>query len=157
KIEAGKARLEIIDFDLRTTVEEAVELVAERAHSKHLEAACLVHHDVPSTVWGDPGRIRQVLMNFLSNAVKFTEQGEVRTRVKLAAPPSNEIVQLRFEVTDTGIGIKPEAQAQLFRPFEQGDTSTTRKYGGTGLGLAICKQLAELMGGEVGLESVPGK
>ncbi len=157
KIEAGKMQLEMLDFDLRTTVEECVELLAERAQARKLEIACLVHHDAPAVLRGDPGRLRQILINFLSNAVKFTEKGEVIARARLASPPRDGRVTIRFEVTDTGIGIPPEAQARLFNPFTQADDSTTRRYGGTGLGLAICKQLAELMGGEVGLESAPGK
>jgi len=154
KIEAGRMDLEEIDFDLRSTVEVATELVAEQAHGKGLELAVLVRPDVPLDVRGDPGRLRQILLNLVGNAVKFTERGEVVVRVGLD-PDDADLV--RFEVRDTGIGVGPEEQARLFRSFSQADASTTRRYGGTGLGLAICKQLVELMGGRIGVESVPGE
>ncbi len=155
KIEAGKLTLEIIDFDLRTAVDEAVELVAARAFSKGLNLACLVHANVPSTLRGDPGRLRQILLNLLSNALKFTEQGEVVVSVSLMNH-SDTHATVQFEVQDTGIGLSAEAQGRLFQSFSQADDSTTRKYGGTGLGLAICKQLTELMGGQIGVESEMG-
>ncbi|MEO6307508.1 MAG: response regulator [Nitrospiraceae bacterium] len=155
KIEAGKMTLEIIDFDLRTAVDEAVELVASRAFSKGLNLACLVHANVPSALRGDPGRLRQILLNLVSNALKFTEQGEVVVSVSLVHHTDTQAT-VRFEVQDTGIGLSPEAQGRLFQSFNQADNSTTRKYGGTGLGLAICKQLTELMGGQIGVESQVG-
>ena len=155
KIEAGRLELEAIPFDLRRVVEEVAETLAERAQAKGLELACLIHHDVPAAVQGDPGRLRQVLLNLAGNAVKFTERGEVILRVTVEEA-AGEAVLLRFAVSDTGIGIPPEARDRLFRSFSQVDASTTRKYGGTGLGLAISKQLAELMGGEIGVGSEPG-
>jgi len=156
KIEAGRMDLEILDFDLRTTVEDVVDMLAVRAHDKDLELSCLVYPDVPSLVCGDPGRLRQILINLAGNAIKFTEQGEVFLRVTLEQE-SEQQTTVRFSVTDTGIGIPEDQQALLFESFSQGDTSITRKYGGTGLGLAISKQLAELMGGRMGVESEPGK
>ena len=156
KIDAGKMNLETIDFDLRTAVAEAVDLLAERASSKGLNLASLFHADVPAALRGDPGRLRQILLNLLGNAIKFTEQGEVVLSVSL--PHHTETVAtVRFEVQDTGIGLSPDAQGRLFQPFSQADSSTTRKYGGTGLGLAISKQLTELMGGQIGVESQPGE
>ncbi len=160
KFEAGKVSLEILDFDVRATVEDAVGLVAERAYAKGLELACLVQASVPTTLASDPGRLRQILVNLIGNAIKFTDQGEVVVTVNLAHTPeadtSNEAL-VRFEVADTGIGLTPEQSAKLFRPFTQADSSTTRKFGGTGLGLAICKQLAEAMGGQIGVISAPGQ
>ncbi|MDP9440016.1 MAG: PAS domain S-box protein, partial [Actinomycetota bacterium] len=155
KIEAGKMDLETILFDLRAAVEESVGLLAERAHEKGLEIASLVKADAPTTLRGDPGRIRQVLVNLLGNAVKFTEEGEVVLRVGLAEE-SEDAAVVRFEVSDTGIGMTEEQRGRLFRSFSQADASTTRKYGGTGLGLAISRQLVELMGGEIGVQSEPG-
>ena len=156
KIEAGRLVLERTDYDPHAAVEESVELFAESAARQGLELAFLVQNDVPSRVEGDPGRLRQVLVNLISNAVKFTEQGEVTVGAAVEAQGDDALV-LRFTVTDTGIGIADEARARLFAPFAQGDSSTTRKYGGTGLGLAICKRLAELMGGEIAVESAPGR
>jgi signal transduction histidine kinase/DNA-binding response OmpR family regulator len=156
KIEAGKLDLEHLDFDLRTIIEEVAVLLAERAESKSLELACLVYHDVPRVLRGDPGRLRQILMNLVGNAIKFTDQGEVAMRARLAEA-GEDTVLVRFEVSDTGAGIAPEAQARLFQSFSQADSSTTRQYGGTGLGLAIAKQLAEVMGGSIGVDSTPGQ
>ena len=156
KIEAGKLRLEQVDFDLRDTIEEVIELLAEHAHSKNLELACDVPMDLPTGVQGDPYRLRQILMNLIGNAIKFTERGEVAVHVS-AVEQTNAMLGLRMEVTDTGIGIDREAQRSIFDIFVQGDGSTTRKYGGTGLGLPIAKQLVELMQGTIGLESAPGR
>jgi len=152
KIEAGKVTLEIIDFDLRRTVAETVDLVAQRAFDKGVNLACLVHADVPTTLSGDPGRLRQILLNLVSNAIKFTEQGEVVVSVKLTHQTATDAT-VRFECRDTGIGLSPETQEHLFQSFSQADSSITRKYGGTGLGLAICKQLTKLMGGQIGVDS----
>jgi signal transduction histidine kinase/DNA-binding response OmpR family regulator len=156
KIEAGKMDIETIDFDLRSAVEETVGLLAERAHGKGLELASLIGYDVPIALKGDPGRIRQVLVNLLNNAVKFTEEGEVILRVGLVEE-SDDTAVVRIGVKDTGIGMTQEQRARLFESFSQADASTTRHYGGTGLGLAISKQLVELMGGEIGVESASGE
>ncbi|HEY7118669.1 MAG TPA: response regulator [Tepidisphaeraceae bacterium] len=207
KIEAGRLELENVDFDLREVVEESVEMLAQRAAAKGLELGCHVAPALHTSVSGDPVRLRQILVNLIGNAVKFTQTGEVIVRVHapggrgLASEPSSPSPGtpgeasgigdcpragrgeglltsrfslltstpehsgltarhsqiIRFEVTDTGIGIPPDRTDRLFQSFSQVDTSTTRKYGGTGLGLAICKQLAELMGGQIGVESAPGK
>ncbi|HVG03238.1 MAG TPA: response regulator, partial [Nitrospira sp.] len=152
KIEAGKLELEQIAFSVRQIIEETVELLAEPAARKHLELTCLIAADVPDRLRGDPVRLRQILLNLISNAIKFTPEGEVAVRVTLSShAPST--VTIKCVVTDTGIGILPSAQERLFAAFSQADGSTTRRFGGTGLGLAIVKQLAHLMGGEVGLGS----
>ena len=156
KIEAGKLTLELLDFDLRTAVAETLELVAERAFGQGVNLACLVHADVPAVLHGDPGRLRQILLNLVSNAIKFTAQGEVVVSVTLAHQTETEAT-VRVAVQDTGIGLATEAQGRLFQSFSQADSSTTRKYGGTGLGLAICKQLTELMGGQIGIDSRVGE
>jgi signal transduction histidine kinase/DNA-binding response OmpR family regulator len=156
KVEAGKLELETLDFELRTVVEDVLELLAEKAYNKGLELVCLAHADVPTWVAGDPGRLRQILTNLVGNAVKFTTTGEVVVQATLVEEtPQNVLV--RFEVMDTGIGIPPEVQHRLFQAFSQADGSATRQYGGTGLGLAISKQLAERMGGSIGVESISGK
>lgn len=156
KIEAGKLELETIDFDFRLVIEESLELVAERAASKGLNLACLFHADVPRHLVGDPGRLRQVVMNLASNAVKFTERGDVVVEVTVEGQ-SQDDATIRVTVTDTGIGISEGACQRLFQSFSQADGSTTRKYGGTGLGLAICKRLIELMGGTIGVSSHVGQ
>ena len=156
KIEAGKMDLEIIDFNLRTLVEGVADTLAQRANDKDLEMASLIHHDIPALLRGDPGRVRQVLVNLVGNAIKFTHHGEVVIRVECQTETDTQIT-VRFSVSDTGIGIPPERQAAVFDRFIQADGSTTRTYGGTGLGLAISKQLAELMGGQIGLTSTPGE
>ncbi len=155
KIEAGEVRIEAIDFDLRAAVRDAAALFEERARGKGIELASFVEYDTPTTLMGDPFRIRQVLTNLLSNAIKFTEGGQVVLRVK-ALEESGNRATIRFEVTDTGIGMTDEQRERLFQPFSQADASTTRRYGGTGLGLAISAQLVELMGGEIGVKSRPG-
>jgi signal transduction histidine kinase/DNA-binding response OmpR family regulator len=155
KIEAGKLELDRAPFCLRDIVEDAVDILAERAHSKQLELICDIPAEFDTRVCGDGQRLRQVIINLISNAVKFTERGEVKIKVRHeGAGLLNS--SFRFEVTDTGIGIKPESCAAIFESFAQEDSSTTRQYGGTGLGLAICKQLVELMGGQIGVSSTPG-
>jgi PAS domain S-box-containing protein len=152
KIEAGKIELEILNFDLRTTLEDTAELFSMRAAEKGLELICRIDPVVPSYLRGDPGRLRQIITNLVGNSIKFTHQGEVLISAKIAAEHGT-VVTLLFEVTDTGIGIPPERQNAVFAPFTQADGSTTRKYGGTGLGLSISRQLVEMMGGEIGITS----
>ena len=156
KIEAGKMELESIDFDLRTCVEEVGDMLAQRAQEKGLELAILMHYDVPTRIKGDPGRLRQVLVNLVNNAIKFTEKGEVLIRVSLADLTATHEAA-RFAVIDTGIGITPDRRDRLFKPFSQVDASNTRKYGGTGLGLAVSKQLVEAMGGRISVQSEESK
>ncbi|GIW55287.1 MAG: hypothetical protein KatS3mg082_1691 [Nitrospiraceae bacterium] len=171
KIEAGKLELEDIEFHIRPLIEEVLTQFAERAQRKGLELTGLVHASVPIAFRGDPGRLRQILTNLVGNAVKFTEQGEVVVDVRRAdgetpdaparpldrAAHRDGAVSLRFAVRDTGIGMSAETVARLFQPFTQADTSTTRQYGGTGLGLSISKKLVELMDGQIGVESQPGR
>ena len=156
KIEAGKLELEILDFDLRNTMDEIVVIPALAAHEKGLEFAYTIDPEVPSLLRGDPGRLRQALLNLASNAVKFTDTGEVVVWVDLEKEVSEAVI-LRFTVQDTGIGLTPSDVDGLFKSFHQVDASTTRKYGGTGLGLAITRNLARLMGGDIGVNSIPGK
>lgn len=164
KSEAGKLKLESLNFDLHATVEDAVSLLGERAYAKGLELMSLVQAGVPTALRGDPGRLRQVLMSLIGNAIKFTEQGEVVVAVSLVdegdgmveTTPVPSCRTLRFDISDTGVGIAEEQQAKLFQPFTQADGSHTRKYGGTGLGLAICKQLVGMMGGRIGVRSKVG-
>jgi len=161
KIEAGKLALEEMDFDLHGLIDDLASSMAFQAQAKGLELLCSVGADVPRLVSGDPGRLRQILINLIGNAVKFTRYGEVSIRVSkvkiVGDDPSVESVFLRFSVKDSGLGIAADKIDMLFSKFFQVDTSTTREYGGTGLGLAISKQLAELMGGEIGVESEVGK
>ena len=156
KIEAGKLDLEVIEFDLRLAIEESLDLMAERASSKGLNLACLFHADVPRNVVGDPGRLRQIVMNLTANAIKFTDSGDIVVEVTAEAQ-SKEEASIRVAVTDTGIGISEEGRERLFQPFSQADGSTTRKYGGTGLGLVICQRLVEMMGGAIGVTSRVGE
>jgi PAS domain S-box-containing protein len=156
KIEARKLELEALDFDLRTTLADAADMLAARAHEKGLELVCLLDPEVPSLLRGDPGRLRQIVMNLAGNGLKFTHKGEVAIRASLEREDEHN-AQVRFSVTDTGIGIPQDRLSVLFSPFTQVDGSTTRRYGGTGLGLAISKQLAELMGGNIGVESREGQ
>ena len=154
KIEAGRLSLEVVDFRLRETVDLVIEMLAERAGAKRLELACHIDAGVPDLLSGDPGRLRQVLINLLGNGIKFTARGHVTLRGRLISDGGRSFV--RFEVADTGIGIAEEARARIFEPFSQANGSTSRRYGGTGLGLAIARQLVEMMGGSIGVESVLG-
>ncbi len=156
KIEAGKMQFELIPFSLRTIIEEVMDLLAPKAHTKGLDFSAYVPFSSSFLVKGDPGRVRQILVNYLDNAIKFTEHGEVVLTVEITDQDSDHIYP-RFEVRDTGIGIAAEKVADLFTPFTQADTSTTRRFGGTGLGLAISRQLSEMMGGRTGAESIEGK
>ncbi len=156
KIEAGKLELEMLDFDLRAFLDDFAGMMALRAHDKGLEFICAAALDVPTYLKGDPGRLRQILTNLAGNAVKFTHEGEVAVRATLISETDDEAL-LHFSVRDTGIGVPANTQEILFQKFTQEDASITRKYGGTGLGLAISKQLAEMMGGEVGVNSEKGK
>jgi signal transduction histidine kinase/ligand-binding sensor domain-containing protein/DNA-binding response OmpR family regulator len=158
KIEAGKLEIESIDFRLCKLVESSLRTVAIRAEQKNLELISEVSSDIPDALTGDPGRLRQVLLNLLGNAIKFTETGEITVTAQLdpqQAGPQTRV--LHFSVRDTGIGIPKEKQAAIFEAFSQADGSTTRKYGGTGLGLTICRKLVEMMGGRIWVESEPGR
>jgi PAS domain S-box-containing protein len=160
KIEAGKLELDLGDFSLRSVAGETLRALAARANRKGLEVVCDVQPDVPDALVGDAGRLRQVLLNLVGNAIKFTEEGEVVVQVEqeaAAEPAGRQEVLLRFRVCDTGIGIPGDKQAAIFRAFEQEDASTTRKYGGTGLGLTIAARLVALMGGQISVDSAPGR
>ena len=156
KIEAGKVELEKKDFDLRMVLEETLETMAVSAHKKGLEVMLQISRGVPVALTGDAGRLRQVLVNLLGNAIKFTEQGEIVLRVDLETESEKDI-ELHFSVRDTGIGIPKDKQELLFHPFEQVDGSMNRKYGGSGLGLSICKQLVDMMSGRIWFTSWPGE
>ncbi|MBY0357100.1 MAG: response regulator [Candidatus Obscuribacterales bacterium] len=158
KIEAGKLDLESLDFSLTPLVEGTVALLSEGARDKKLSLMTFVDPEIPAVVRGDPGRLRQILLNLIGNAVKFTDSGEVVIRVQKVEPETNdENMVIRFSIADTGIGMSAEEQGKLFRPFSQADGSTTRRFGGTGLGLSISKRLVELMGGEIQVESQLGQ
>ena len=156
KVEAGRLDMEVIDFDLRTAMDDLMDMLSMKAEADGLELTCVVRHEVPSHLSGDPGRLRQILTNLVGNAIKLTEEGRVAVEVSVE-DESDEHVGLRFAVTDTGIGIPADRMSRLFRPFSQVDASTTRRYGGTGLGLAISKQLVAMLGGNIGVESEPGQ
>lgn len=153
KLEAGKVKFEKVDFDLTKTIESIIDIFAHDVTQKNLNLCMLIHPNVPSRLIGDPGRLRQVLTNLISNAVKFTETGEIVVRVKLEDQTESGTPTLRFTVSDTGIGISPDVEESLFAAFSQADTTITRRFGGTGLGLAISKQLVGMMSGEIGVES----
>ena len=156
KIEAGKMGLDPIEFNLHDSIAETMRPLALRADQKKLELACSIDPDVPVNVVGDPGRLRQILVNLIANAVKFTERGEVLVRVQCLSRCGQEL-ELQFSVTDTGIGIPPEKHSSIFEAFAQADTSTTRNYGGSGLGLAISSRLVGMMGGRMWVESAAGR
>jgi len=156
KIEAGRIELDTINFDLRVTVEAVADTLAHKASVEGLELVCMIHHQVPSFLRGDPGRLRQILTNLGGNAVKFTEKGEVVIRVELLEETEDRATLL-FSVTDTGVGIPKDKQTEIFESFTQVDGSTARRYAGTGLGLSISKRLVELMGGQIGVESQSGE
>ncbi len=153
KIEAGQLEIEHIPFSLHQVLEDSTNMISTRAHEKSLALISYIDPQIPSRLLGDPMRLRQILLNFLSNAVKFTATGTVRVNAILLKQ-TNSTAWIRFEISDNGIGISSEARQRLFQPFSQADSSTTRKYGGTGLGLSICKNLAELMSGKIGVNSV---
>ena len=156
KIEAGKLELERVDFRLSECVARASQMLVLRAAEKGLEIACRVAPEIPGHLRGDPGRLQQILVNLLGNAVKFTAAGEIYVNVN-AESITSDVVRLHFSVSDTGIGIPAAKQEEIFRPFEQAETSTTRRFGGTGLGLTISRQLVEMMGGRMSVESEPGR
>ncbi|MBM3517708.1 MAG: response regulator [Alphaproteobacteria bacterium] len=157
KLEAGKLELEIIDFALAEVVDSVVELLGPQARAKHLDVVTRVDTAVPQHLRGDPSRLRQILLNLFANAIKFTQTGSVVLEVEVLERPAPEQVIVRFAVTDTGVGLSEAAQSVIFEKFAQADSSTTRRFGGTGLSLAICRQLAGLMGGEIGDASEVGK
>src|SRR6185503_5400295 len=153
--EAGKLDLETTDFKLDEVISSVTTLTAQKAHDKGLELLAHVAPGIPEHLLGDSLRLGQILTNFVNNAIKFTEQGEIRLEIE-QVERTGEKVQLKFSVRDTGLGMTKEQSAKLFQPFTQADMSTTRKHGGTGLGLTICRRLVELMGGHVWLESEAG-
>ena len=157
KLESGRVDLETIDFDLVDTVEAAVSLLGPKAHEKSIDLAVAIDHKAHGAFRGDPTRLRQIVLNLVGNAVKFTDKGGVSVEVTTHPPEGQQAERLRFEVADTGIGMSEEVRLNLFQKFTQADSSITRRFGGTGLGLAISKQLIELMGGRIGVESVPGR
>jgi CheY-like chemotaxis protein len=156
KVESGKLEFEHIGLDPEVLADDVARLMSERAAARGLDLTCHLAPDVPRNLMGDPGRLRQVLLNLVGNAIKFTEHGDVSIRVT-APHVTDAQANVRFEVTDTGIGIAPEAQARLFQPFTQADASTTRRFGGTGLGLAISRRIVELLGGNIGVQSDLGR
>jgi len=156
KIEAGKMEIAVTEINLLDLVEEVIDSFGSQAQQKGIELSCSVENTIPSALRGDPVRLRQVLINLLGNAVKFTERGEIFVSASLEEEEKQSVL-IRFEVRDTGIGIAPEAQPRIFSAFTQADGSTTRQYGGTGLGLAVVAQLVPMMGGEIGFESIPGQ
>ncbi|HEX3414795.1 MAG TPA: response regulator [Stellaceae bacterium] len=156
KLEAGKVDLEIMDFELFDTVEAAVGLLAPKAHEKGIDLGVFVDPAARGGLRGDAARLRQILLNLVGNAVKFTEHGGVSVEVAACPDPAQDLRRVRFEIVDTGIGMSEAVRGKLFEKFSQADTSITRRFGGSGLGLAICKQLVELMGGEIGVDSTPG-
>jgi len=161
KIEAGRLELQAVEVDLGKLIEETLQLLANHACEKGIELTSDSESEVPQFIRTDPMRLRQILLNLLGNALKFTERGKITLSVETAALPPDEVAPtacvLRFAVTDSGIGISQEEQTRLFQPFNQVDNSTSRRYGGTGLGLVICKELVTMMGGVIGVESVPGR
>ena len=177
EFDSGNLQLEETDFDVNRLLKDVVGLFQERAHSKGMTLSGLIQAEVPTWLHGDSGRLRQILNNLLANAVKFTEHGEIVVRADVEEKPGKQnpldselparltrvtgrtghLVNVRFSVSDTGIGIAKESCARIFQPFVQADGSNTRTYGGTGLGLAICQQLVELMGGSIGVDSAPGR
>lgn len=157
KIEAGKLELEEIEFDLRECIEKSAALLAQQAHVKGLALTNLIQNDVPARLLGDPGRLRQIIINLLSNAIKFTHAGEIVLSVKKLPEESSDRIRLHVEVSDTGLGISAKDQAKLFQPYKQAGASTARRFGGTGLGLTISKELAEAMGGHIGVNSREGQ
>ena len=156
KIEAGKMEMDIINFDLRIAVENTTDILAIKAHEKSLELSCFINPEVPFLLRGDPGRIRQVLINLTGNAIKFTDSGEIGISVIMVEETESHVT-VRFNVKDTGIGIPDDRMNRLFKSFSQADASTTRRHGGTGLGLVISKQITGLMGGQIGVESKEGE
>jgi signal transduction histidine kinase len=155
KIEAGKLDLEVVDFSLRHNLESSVKGLGLQARRKGLTLSSQVQAEVPDNLRGDPTRLRQIVVNLVGNALKFTSQGGVDVRVQCELE-TDDNATLEFSIHDTGIGIPPAKQAEIFEAFSQADASTTRKYGGSGLGLAICKRFVELMNGSIWLESTPG-